>query len=320
MLICAGESLVDLFIADAFETSSVPCFAQPGGSPFNCARAMARLGADVGFLGQLSQDAFGQLLATTLKNDGVTLLNERLVQNPTALAVISTDASGHPAYTFHRTETADRVLNYTHLVDALPELVSGFQFGSLALAQNSDAKTWSQLALHLKERGVFVGVDVNVRLALTDDLECLLDRLSTVAAMADLLKCSDEDLSLLYPNMSPEDALFALQDEHHISLVVMTRGAHGAIAKTLAHEAILVGAPRLNDVVDTVGAGDTFQAALMVWLSERLEQPVLQTPDLSADQIRELLSFAHTAAALNCQRKGCDPPTNEAVQLRLKSI
>ena len=138
--------------------------------------------------------------------------------------------------------------------------------------------------------------------------------------MSDLLKCSDEDLSLLYPNMSPEDALFALQNEHHISLVVMTRGAQGAIAKTLAHEAILVDAPRLNDVVDTVGAGDTFQAALMVWLSERLEKPVLQTPDLSADQIWELISFAHTAAALNCQRKGCDPPTNEAVQSRLKSF
>ena len=71
---------------------------------------------------------------------------------------------------------ADRVSDYTHLVDVLPELVSGFQFGSLALAQNSDAKTWSQLALHLKERGVFIGVDVNVRLALTDDLACLLDR------------------------------------------------------------------------------------------------------------------------------------------------
>lgn len=319
MLIAAGESLIDLIQITSTKRQDDEFRAVPGGSPYNCAIAMARLGGDVGFLCPFSSDGWGQQLVAKLEENQVSPLIKTAVDAPTSLAVVSLDEHHEPNYSFYRTNTADRQLSLQDLSHHLPDYISGFHFGSLGLIDKNDAEIWVSLALQLKERQVLVTLDPNVRPTLIKRYDQYLRNLNTAMELCDVLKFSDADLRVLFPNKDPLSELFRIQTQYQIPLVIMTKGAQGSIARTLSGQLAHVPSMVLRQVGDMVGSGDTFQGSVLFWITERFERPIDHLEQLSQEHLEEMLRFANTSAALNCEAIGCNPPTRAAVDQLMKS-
>lgn len=307
MIVSLGESLIDRFHSKSGETVET----RIGGSPYNVAIAMARLGAPAGYLCPISSDPFGDALADGLQQYGALQCVPGRVNAPTAIADIHINPAGHPHYTFHRESTADRALMERPPEDAIPPDTQAVHFGSLTLAQREDWPHWRSAVQAAKRAGAFVAFDPNLRPALIDNLSEYTERLEEAVELADWVKASDEDLTLLRPDTDPAETIQRWRGAHRT--VVLTRGALGAQLWTPSGDCITHPAGTAHTVVDTVGAGDTYQAATLAWLWHRNS---LRTP-LTASSASHLMAFAAEAAAINCERPGCQPPTYEAVLQRL---
>lgn len=186
----------------------------------------------------------------------------------------------------------------------LPADVRCVHFGSISLALEPIAQAMEKV-LALKGQQTLISVDPNIRPFMVQNREGFVERLSRFLAEADLIKLSEEDLSWLHPGLSPQECCrkYVAQGA---GLVVVTCGAKGAIGMNARG---LVEAPaELVEVADTVGAGDSFQAALLAWMywEHGLKPEALRT--LAATELEELLAFAAKAAAITCSRAGCNPP------------
>ena len=224
--------------------------------------------------------------------------------NPTTLAVVAFGPTGEPRYTFYGDGAADRSLTRENL-PALPDEVSCLHFGSFSLVV--DPTAGSLLELAERERGRrFVSLDPNVRANVEPDLGRWRRGIERFARTADLVKLSEEDLGHLDPAADP-DRLAAAWLDGGARIVVLTRGAAGAVLWTPAGRVEHPGFAA--EVVDTVGAGDAFQAALLARLDEtgRLTAERDATP-LSDGEGERLLAFACEAAARSCGRRGADFP------------
>ncbi|AKA24557.1 carbohydrate kinase family protein [Pseudomonas chlororaphis] len=306
MYLVCGEALFDFFSEDdaGGRASQVNFQAIAGGSPFNVAVGLRRLGVDAALFAGLSTDYLGRRLRQVLHDEGVNPDYLLDVPAPTTLAMVALGADGVPQYSFRGEGCADRQL---HLAD-LPELdsrVRGLHVGSFSLVVQPVADTL--LALVRRERGRrLISLDPNVRLNPAPDLEQWRQRIETLAALADLIKVSDEDLHLLYPDREPRDVIEGWL-RHHCQLVFLTRGAEGATVFSRAHGHWSAPAVPIK-MADTVGAGDTFQAALIAWLTERQLDSLEAVARLSREQIEQMLRFAIHAAALTCGKTGPDLP------------
>ncbi|NML18050.1 carbohydrate kinase family protein [Azohydromonas caseinilytica] len=308
MFMVCGEALMDVFSAGD-STEGVALDARVGGSPFNVARGLARLGREVGFLSAVSTDFLGERLMRALREEGVDTRWIARLNAPTTLSLVGLDESGAPAYAFHGTGCADRLLQPQHLRE-LPAGVRALHFGSYAMVVEPSASTLRALAAAERGRRL-IAYDPNVRLNVEPDLARWRETVEGMARQADLIKVSDEDLSLLYPNRPPQavaDAWLAAG----CALVVVTRGAEGALAFRRG-ERLQVQAPA-TVVVDTVGAGDTFQAALLSALGDCDALSAATLAALERPRLEQALRFAARAAALTCSRRGADLP--RAAELR----
>jgi fructokinase len=297
-----GEALMD-------------CVAQPdgslrpfmGGSPFNMARAAALRGARVGYLNPLSTDLFGLQMGAQLARDGVDLLSpaSRL---PTSLAVVQLSL-GQPSYGFYREGVADRDYTAKQVLRGLAGAAPGvLHTGSLLLVPPEHDKVLAILK-GAKALGWTISVDVNLRPKLAPDLALYVQAVKAVAALADWLKASDEDLALLgftHPSRTNAPEIARHFTGQGASRVALTFGEHGAwLSVDNAHAEQDVNAVA---VVDTVGAGDTF------W-GNCLGDWVLQ-PEAAAARVAQTLAQAMQAAGINCTRPGCQPPAYAEVTAR----
>ncbi|MEC9073060.1 MAG: PfkB family carbohydrate kinase, partial [Myxococcota bacterium] len=173
MIVSLGEALMDLIHGPGGAAPE----ARVGGSPYNVAIALSRLGVDAGFVCPFSTDDYGQRLARVLEEEGVRRCVEEWVEAPTATAEVFTDPSGHPSYVFRREGTADRALWERPPIDALPESLEVLHVGSLVLAQEGDWPAWREAIAAARSRGVFIAFDPNLRVALIDDMERYRSRL-----------------------------------------------------------------------------------------------------------------------------------------------
>ncbi|MCC6231206.1 MAG: carbohydrate kinase [Verrucomicrobiales bacterium] len=304
MILVTGEALIDMLpgTTSAGETILKPT---PGGSPFNVALALGRLGAQVRFLCPFSTDAFGCRLAATLEESGVDLSAAPRTRALSTLGFVDLDPKTKAArYAFYTDNTAGCGLRREDLPLPLASEITALNVGSFSLAVEPFGSAVETLVGdHAGDR--LVALDPNVRTFLIGNRDRFLMRYLRLVGRADILKMSVEDLEWLHPRSTIEEASRAYRDAG-VGLVVVTRGADGATA--IAGDLVVsVGAEPVH-VVDTVGAGDTFQAAMLVWLAERnrLSRPGVRSwtePDL-----RSLLHFASKAAALTCARAGCQPP------------
>jgi len=304
MIAVGGENLID-FVQGASE--GLPTYtANPGGSPYNCAIALARQGVETGYMTPISTDALGGLLASRLEADGVVLLADRS-DKPTSLAVVSLE-EGIPSYAFHRADTAERQVDLVMLQEITPDGLNAFHVGGLAVADGTDANDWQAYFSACASRGICTSLDPNVRASLIHDRKGYMVRIERLLADARVLKLSDEDLFWMYPEADLESAIAVLRSKTDAGLVVVTLGPEGAIGFAGEQRVQIVAAP-VDPLIDTVGAGDTFMATLLTQLER---DGLLGAEDLkamSAETLERVLKTASRAAAINCTRSGCNPPT-----------
>jgi fructokinase len=242
-----------------------------------------------------------------LQREGVDLSCVERLQAPTTLSLVALDAQGVPDYAFYGQGAADRQLSLQTL-ERLPAQRRVLQLGSYAMVVRPVAEVLAALVereLARGEQAALIAYDPNVRLNVEPDLARWRSVLQWMCRRAHVLKISDEDLERLHPQLDA-DAFARQALDAGVGLVVVTRGALGALGYTRAGQ--VEAQPLAVQVVDTVGAGDTFQAALLTWLAEQdlLRPPQVATLDGQA--LQALLAFATRAAALTCGRRGADLP------------
>ncbi|VTU35545.1 2-dehydro-3-deoxygluconokinase [Variovorax sp. PBS-H4] len=302
MFVVCGEALMDVYVLGPTPTG-LHLDARIGGSPFNVAVGLARLGRPSALLTGLSRDAAGERLMHALQAEGV---DTRLVLRsdaPTTLSVVSVDAGGLPHYAFYGHGSADRAIDSARL-PALPPQVRVLQFGSYALVVEPVGSALRALAARERDR-CLVAYDPNVRLNVEPDVARWRTMVEAMVALSHMVKVSDEDLGLLYPDSVPGEVARRWLSLG-VQLVVLTRGARGSEAWTAGSHVAESAAP--VEVVDTVGAGDTFQAALLTWLDEQQALSVAGLAALDAQRLAALLRFATRVAAITCSRRGADMP------------
>lgn len=303
MILVCGEALFDVFLTGENAQGALGFNAAPGGSPFNVAIGLARLGRKVGFFGGLSRDLFGERLARILAREQVDVSACPMSDAPTTLAFVEFAADGAARYAFRGDGAADRLITMAHLPDIADE-VSALTFGSYSTVVTPVGEALLALAERERARRVIV-YDPNVRPTVVPDLGVWRQRFDAFAETATIVKVSEEDLALLAPGASPgqfADAALA----QGAQLVVITRGVEGCAAFGAFGK---VKAPSLaRTLVDTVGAGDTVTAALTAWLDERGLLHHDAIANLSTRDAGDAIGFAMRAAAVTCGRRGADLP------------
>jgi fructokinase len=285
-----GEALVDLVIDPVGRVT-----AALGGAPFNTARACGRLGVDVEFVGAMSTDRFGTMLRSRLVADGVGVADAPEVDVPTTLAAAELDDGGAASYRFYIEGTSAPMLT------ELPALAPGSAVftGGLALVLEPMASTVAAMSVPPE---TLVVVDVNCRPLVIADRDAYVERVRSVVGRSHLVKVSDEDLDYLDPGVDHVTAARRLLDLGPRAVLV-TGGGAGVRIVTAAGERFVPVDP--VDVVDTIGAGDTFGGALLAWWTiNGLGSG--QTDDL--DLLGAAVAAANTAAGIACTRRGAEPP------------
>jgi fructokinase len=310
ILVC-GEALIDLFLGQAGSGAALPVTAAAGGSPFNVAVGLARLGVPAGYLGGLSRDAFGDFLAARLAAEGVDTALARRSPRPTPLAIVSADAAGQPAYSFHAENCAERDLAPEDLPAALGPKVEAIAMASYALAVEPVGSALLALAQREAAQRV-VSLDPNLRPALIGDLGQWRERFGRFLHHAAIVKLSIEDLEAAYGDGTDAEAWARQRLAEGVALVVLTRGERGAIGWSAAARVEVPARPVA--VIDAVGAGDTFHAALLARLRQRglLRREALA--GLGAEVLGDALNYAGIAAGLTCTRRGADLPRAAEVE------
>ena len=303
MILVCGEALIDLVPVPAGD--ELAYVARAGGSSFNVAIGLGRLGAPVGFLGRISTDRFGRMLLGRLEADGVDCGLVEDGDEPTTLAVVQIEAGSEPAYAFYGEGTADRMFGAGRAPVRLPDEVGALHLGSISMVREPGASALE--ALMRRERGRRVlTLDPNIRPSLVGERATYLERLESWVSLADVVKVSRADLGWLYPGTEP-DAAAAAWLARGPGLVVVTKGQDGVLGMTARDRIEVAGTPVL--VSDTVGAGDAFTSGLLARLhaTGRLERSRVR--EIPAEALRDCLAFANRAAAITCTRAGAQPPT-----------
>ena len=302
MFLVCGEALMDVFAAGD-TAAGMGLDARVGGSPFNVAMGLARLGQPVAFLAAVSRGFLGERLMRALAAEGVDTSAVQRNDAPTTLGLVGLDAIRGPSYSFYGEGGADRQLT-AEALQSVPKGTQAVQLGSYAAVVEPIASTLRALVEREHSRSL-IAYDPNIRLNVEPALARWRGMLEWMLPRAHLLKISEEDLQLVLPGTGVE-AFAAIALDRGVKLVVVTRGAAGSLAWTRQAHAS-VPSPQV-EVVDAVGAGDTFQAALLAWLAE---QGCLSAPSLDAlttAQLRSAVAFSARAAAITCSRRGADLP------------
>ncbi|WP_347886954.1 carbohydrate kinase [Pseudarthrobacter sp. CC12] len=304
MLTVIGEGLVDV----VQRASGIE--AHVGGSPLNVAVGLARLDHPVQFIGRYGRDAYGDSVAAHLRASSV-MLPMPPDELPTSVATALIDDDGAATYTF------DLAWELPHLADRLGFMLQGttlLHTGSIATMLAPGA-TEVLAAVEYAHPSATISFDPNCRPSIITDVDFARRQAEKFVTLSDVVKASDEDLAWLYPGQDVLDSArkwLALGGEEGPAMVVVTRGADGPWGVCRAGEAAIP-APRV-EVADTVGAGDSFMAALLSGLVDREldgAQNRQDLRDLPVEGLSELLQHAARAAAVTVSRPGANPPTRE---------
>jgi fructokinase len=311
MFLICGEALFDLFLRPS-ATDELCLDAVPGGSPFNVALGLARLGQKTEFFSGLSPDLMGKRLAAFMEKEGVGLAHAVRSTNPTALSIVALNADGSADYAFYPDFPAYSAIREADLPELDPE-TRIIHMGSIATALEPVGSALAVLAERECGRRL-IAYDPNVRPSIEPDLDVWRRAFERITASAHLTKVSAEDLAMLYPGVGHDDMARQLL-ERGVRLVVITRGSEGASGWTRNSQALSLPRPVL--VVDTVGAGDSYQAALLTGLAEMgcIDPDALDA--LRPDALARLLEFAGEAAALTCGKRGADLPLRASITATL---
>jgi fructokinase len=307
MLLSCGDALIDFLPVRATDgrDAIVPVV---GGSCLNIAVGAARLGAETGFVGGISTDLFGRMIADHASASQVELRYATRSEHQTTLAFVRS-VDGEPQYAFYDEGTASRNWTYRRGSMAFDE-IDAIHVGSTTLI---DEKTAAEtLAMVEDIRGsATVSFDPNCRPNLVRHKARYVERMDAFAAKAAIVRMSDVDFEFLYGGNDYAEKATSLLAAG-AGLVVVTRGVRGAQAWHREAGTIEVAAPAV-EVVDTIGAGDSFQAALLFGLRAIGRIEATSLAQANSGELRRALTFAAACAAITCGRAGADPPRRSDV-------
>lgn len=293
MVTVAGEALVDLVISPDGAVQ-----ATLGGAPYNTARAAARLGATVSFVGTLSNDRFGTLLTQQLVDDGVEVVADR-TERPTTLAAAELGDDGAASYRFYIDGTSAPLLTPESFRPGHTDVLFA---GGLGLLVEPMATTLVNL-IGSRADDVLVMIDINCRPKIVDDRDAYLAHVASVVSRADIVKVSDEDLDYLSPGVDAIAAAELLLAQGAVAVLVTAGSKHTTIVTAEGRLDTPV-PPLAAPLVDTIGAGDTFGGGLVAWWVES----GLGRSDVNRANLQRAVTAAHAAAAIVVVRRGAVPP------------
>ncbi len=301
MILCCGEALIDMLprTTPAGEAAFAP---YAGGAVFNTAIALGRLGAPTGFFSGLSSDLFGARLRQVLAASKVDCRYVHSSARPTTLAFVQLD-HGQASYVFYDENTAGRMLTVADL-PRLGDEVAAMLFGAISLISEPAGGTYEAFMRREHQSRVTM-LDPNIRPGFIPDRDRHLRRIRAMLAMADIVKVSDEDLDWFGEPGSREEVVRGWL-ERGPGLVVVTHGGEGAVGYTKAGAVGVV--PDKVEVVDTVGAGDTFNGGLLASLCEQGLLSKAAMAALPQEAVGKALTLGAKAAAVTVSRAGADPP------------
>ena len=301
MIVCCGEALIDMLPRISKDGAAV---YQPfnGGSIFNTAIALGRLGIITGFFSGISTDFFGDSLIAGLKASNVDLKYARIWDKPTTLAFVKLD-NGQARYSFYDDNSAGRMLTKKDL-PKLSADVNALHFGSISLIPEPGATTLEDL-MEREEKNRVICLDPNIRPNIIKDRSQYLERIGRLISMCDILKISDEDVTWI-TGKTELGAAARKWLNAGAKVVVITRGENGVEAFT---KGISIKVPSVNvKVVDTVGAGDTFTAGFLASLQRAGKLNKAPISYLDETSLRNAVNYAARAAAITVSRAGANPP------------
>jgi len=301
MIVCCGEALIDMLPREIGDEGA-GYLPVSGGAVFNTAITLGRLGEKVGFFTGVSTDLFGQQIEQSLSDSNVDASFCKRRDLPTTLAFVKL-VDGHAEYAFYDENSAGRMITEADL-PTFGEGVSGLHFGAISLIPDPCGSTYEALMMREAAKRV-ISFDPNIRPTFIKDETIYRARMQRMLKLADIIKVSDEDLQWLMPGVAFEDAA-ARMIADGAAVVLMTRGGEGVDAVTRAGEVFVPASKAI--VVDTVGAGDSFNGGFMAGLNR---QGILNKPALAKirhDALREALKLAVDVAAITVSRAGANPP------------
>jgi len=318
MILVIGEALIDLIGRGGQSYEAVV-----GGANANVALALAVRGEKQAFLGRISEDGFGQLIRNHLSSHGVNLDHSIQAKEQTSLAVANIDDRGVARYSFYINGTADWGWQESELpnLDEISELgAKAIQFGCLGMAIEPGSRvilSWLEKIAH--QGRVTLSHDLNMRPALGFQRESELTRVLSINEISHIIKASDADVEWLYGETEAEKLESIYKSWSEGKLVVITRGELGV---SLYRNGIRTDVPGFGaDLVDTVGAGDTFIANFLGELDKLGAlglDPAYRLNQISEEDLIACARFANAASSIVCERVGCNPPTVEEVNERLR--
>ena len=302
MIICCGEALIDMIPQVGAEGQTLRPHA--GGAVFNTAISLGRLDVPVQFISGVSTDLFGKRLAQELRKSNVA--TDLLIRSgrPTTLAFVEL-TDGHATYTFYDENTAGRMLD----PNALPDIhapADAMYFGGISLINEPAADFYLALAEREAQSRVIMA-DPNIRANFVTDEARYRARLEQLIACVDILKVSDEDLDWIMPGPQSHLEKATVLQTKGPTVVVLTKGAEGATAVFGDGASVDVPVPKVT-VVDTVGAGDTFNAGFLASLSNAGLLNKAGIAELTRDDVRRALGQGAQIAAVTVSRAGANPP------------
>ena len=304
-VMCCGEALIDMLPKTDTEGHAC-CRPVAGGAVFNTAIALGRLGVPTGFLAGLSSDLHGELLMDTLSDSGVDTQFCPRSAAPTTLAFVRT-VNGDAQYTFYDENTAGRSLAVSQL-PKLPDTVDALHFGAISLVSEPCGSTYESLLLQESGKRV-ISLDPNIRPGFIQNETAHRDRINRLIDASDILKVSDADLAWMEPGLDITrnlDNWMQRVFDKGVKVIAVTRGGETTLLTTAQHRCELAAQPR--KVVDTVGAGDTFNAGLLSALHNagKLSHRALDT--LEKADLDIALERAMLVAGIVVERDGANPP------------
>ena len=295
-----GEILIDFTAAGKSADGKNVYEVNPGGAPANCAAACAKLGGKSAFIGMTGEDSFGTDLRNALKSAGIETKGMRTTKEQhTTLAFVRLDSKGERNFSFCRNPGADTQMKPEDLDMEILNGTKFLQVGSLSLTAEPAASTTLKAIETVKAAGGFISYDPNWRAPLWNDKERGISCMKSLFKYADMVKVSDEEMELLYPELTLEEGAEAIRNEG-VKLVLVTLGPDG-VYYSAAGCSGKIGTKDVK-VVDTTGAGDSFTGGLLYRLT-RKENPF----DFTKESLEKDLEFANAVASLCVTKRGAIP-------------
>ena len=303
-----GEALVDVVHGINGEIKNIP-----GGSPANTAVALARLGTKTYMKARTSTDQFGTEIRNYLTSQNINLDYSLVVKSPSSVVNALIQKDGSAKYEANLRGAADYGWTFEELDQVIDPDIQIVQLGSLTSYIEPGATNVEKWFSKLRQSNKYLlTFDPNIRHPLDGENEVdVRSRAKKLASLSHVVKASDEDLNWIFSNNNPQDSAINII-ESGASLVVVTLGKKGAFAVNKKLEIVEVKANEIA-VIDTIGAGDTFAAALITQLLENSWINKNALDNLSSDDLTEILTNCSAASAITCSRQGANPPHRHEV-------